>query len=101
MANFDKSKFTAGESAFYEGKFVARFKRGNRASFINFLVKNFTVEEYFEMYDVQNIPPLKILETKGYLNPNAKKILKMLGRPLTFESYEKYIQERVEAFCAK
>jgi len=48
---FDKSKFTFdGMFLEYEGKFIARFKyvRSNVSAFRTFLIKNFTVEEFFE-----------------------------------------------------
>jgi hypothetical protein len=49
-------------------RFVARFKynKGRKARFLTFLIKNFTVEEYFEMLEVQKMTPIAILETKGY-----------------------------------
>lgn len=97
MTKFDKTKFTTGEYTMYEGKFVARFKRGHRGSFLTFLVKHFTVEEYFEMYEVKNLAPLTILETKGYLHPNAKKYLKLKGLPLTLEAFKQSIRDEVEA----
>lgn len=61
----------------YDGKFVARFKRGGKTDFVKFLVKNFTVEEYFAA--LQKLPPVSVLETKGYVTAQVKKLLKIAG----------------------
>ncbi len=51
---------------YYEGrKFVARFKYARSGSFKAFLIKNFTVEEYFAQLDA-GVAPLRIVEEKGY-----------------------------------
>lgn len=52
-------------------QFVARFKYRaahlkGRAQFVAFLMKNFTVEEYFAAYAASDAP-LNILEKKGYV----------------------------------
>lgn len=67
-----------------ERKFVANFSKrgGGKATFMKFLFKNFTVEEYFEMYDAGKAP-LKIVETKGYVLPHIKTMLKQRGLPQT------------------
>ena len=67
-----------------ERKFVANFSKrgGGKATFITFLIKNFTVEEYFAMQDA-GMAPLRIAETKGYLLPHIKKWLKERGLPQT------------------
>ena len=91
---FDKSKFTPGEYATYGGKFVARFKRGGRGSFLTFLCKNFTVEEYFSRLDAGE-PPLKILESKGYVNPRVQKLLNSIGLPPTLKGKEQYIMSQI------
>jgi len=101
MTKFDKSKFTSGEYAMYEGKFVARFKRGSRASFINFLVKNFTVEEYFQKLEGEKLAPLPILESKGYLLPHIKKHLKEGGYEVSRAGLDKMIQDRITARHAR
>ena len=69
--------------------FIARFKhdRGDMAPFMTFLKKNFTVEEYFDAY-AADIPPLKILESKGYMSRNAKKACKRGGFPVTPEGFK-------------
>ena len=75
MTAFIKTEFTPGMYAVYNTRFVARFKRGGRASFISFLCKNFTTEEYFALLE-SGQTPLKILQSKGYVAPRIKKLLK-------------------------
>ena len=81
-----------------KSKFVARFKHQPRSknTFITFLVKNFTVEEYFTRLEAGE-PPLTIVMSKGYLPPHIKKWLKMLGYPLTRAGYEQLITNQVKA----
>ena len=83
-------------------KFVARFKyvRGAKASFIKFLINNFTVEEYFARMD-QNEGPTKILESKGYVMPHIAKQLKAKGYPVTPAGFHKMISDQVANFQAK
>lgn len=69
--NFDGMYLTYGE----DRKFVARFKRGGMGSFKSFLVKNFTVTEYFSK--LENSSPLEVLMTKGYESPNVRKARKL------------------------
>ena len=71
--NFDGMYLTYGQ----DRKFVARFKRGGMAAFKNFLVKNFSVEEYFAL--TEDLAPIEILATKGFVTPNTAKILKKFG----------------------
>jgi hypothetical protein len=94
MTKFVKSEFTPGEYAVYNGKFVARFKRGGRGSFLTFLCKNFTVEEYFARIDAGEAP-LTILESKGYVNPRVQKLLISLGLAPTLQGREQYIMSRI------
>ncbi len=96
MTKFVKNEFTQGETATYNGKFVARFKRGGRGSFLTFLCKNFTVEEYFSRLDAGE-PPLKILESKGYILPHIKKWLKEGGYPVTPAGYQNFLAARLAA----
>lgn len=60
-------------------QFIARFKYGKNAkpTFLTFLIKNFTVEEYIERLEVRRECPLPILESKGYVSPNMKKAAKL------------------------
>lgn len=78
--------------------FVARFKyqKGAKGSFIKFLMKNFSVEEYFARID-SGESPLKIVESKGYLMPHIKKILKNAGYETTPAGFAKYIDDSVKA----
>jgi len=81
---FQKEKFvwdgmflTYGENR----DFIARFKYGRKPykTWINFLTKNFTVEEYLEKIDHKNpnhVAPLTALEAKGFVSPNRKRMTK-------------------------
>jgi hypothetical protein len=69
--NFDGMYLTYGE----DRRFVARFKRGGMGDFKRFLVKNFSVEEYFDKLDVS--APLLVLMQKGYESPNVRKAKKL------------------------
>ena len=83
-------------------RFVARFKyaKGDKASFIRFLVKNFSVEEYFGMLDAGKAP-LEVLQTKGYVQSHVKRILKSLGYEPTLAGQEKYLADRVAQYTKK
>lgn len=97
---FDKEKFEiSGPYVHYEGKFVARFKRGGRGPFLTFLRKNFTVEEYFEATAGERIDntPLKVLESKGYLQAHVKKALKAGGYPVTVAGRDQMIKDEMKA----
>jgi len=94
MVKFIKSEFSAGETVTYNGRFVARFKRGGRGSFLTFLVKNFTVEEYFAQLEA-GVAPLKILESKGYLLPTVVRLLRSAGYPQTVAGMQQYIQDKI------
>jgi len=85
MFNFDGMYLTYGA----ERKFVARFKRSGMASFKNFLVKNFTVEEYFTL--LEDMSPVEILSTKGYVTPGTSKLLKRLGFEPTIAGKTAYL----------
>ena len=71
-------------------EFVARFKRGGMASFRNFLTKNFSVQEYFSM--IEDLAPMEILATKGFVMPNTAKILKKFGFEPTAAGQKAYIE---------
>ena len=98
MTQFIKSEFYGSEYLSYQGKFVARFKyqRGSRASFITFLIKNFTVEEYFARLDNREAP-LEILRSRGYLQPHIKRLLKQTGYPVNSQGFEQYIKDQVRS----
>lgn len=80
------------------GQFVARFKhmRDGMGSFKTFLIKNFTVEEYFAAREAGE-SPLKILQAKGYIQPHIKRWLKEAGYDVSPAGYELYIKHRAEA----
>ena len=100
MTKFIKSEFSGSEYINYGGKFVARFKRGGKATFLTFLVKNFTVEEYFGRLAAGEAP-LKILESKGYLLPHIKKLLKEIGYEVSVVGFKQYIEDQVDRRYAK
>ena len=79
----------------YRGKFVARFKyqRGAAGTFQTFLIKNFTVEEYFDRLTAGEAP-LTILESKGYIRPHIKKWLKEGGYPVTPEGRKQFSSDQ-------
>ena len=101
MTTFDNKQFvTSGPYLFYRvpgeefKRFVARFKYGGMVSFKKFLRDNFTVEEYFDLLD-SGMPPLKVLETKGYVSLNVAKILKSRGYPMTLEGMIQMIDDDI------
>jgi len=102
MTRFDNKRFYYnGEMLFYRvpgeelKRFVARFKHGGMVSFKKFLRDNFTVEEYFDLLENQDMAPLKVLETKGYVSPKIAKILKMRGYPMTLEGMNQMIDDDI------
>lgn len=67
MTKFNKELFTwDGMYLTYQGAFIVRFKYGSKPwkSFRNFLVKNFTVEEYLKLSEATS--PMEAVEVKGY-----------------------------------
>jgi hypothetical protein len=98
MTKFVNKNFNYnGEYLFYRvpgeefKRFVARFKYGGMVAFKKFLRDNFDVNEYFDLLE-SGMAPLKVLETKGYVNPKVAKILKMRGYPMTLEGMNKMIK---------
>ena len=81
----------------YQGKFVSRHKYNGAAeagTFRTFLIKHFTVSEYFVRRDAGE-SPLPILESKGYIQPHIKKWLKEAGYPVTREGYKMLLDKRI------
>lgn len=88
MTDFQKADFDMGHGSerwvMYgkERKFVGRFKYGSPGAsanhFVKFLIKNFTVEEYFGLLD-SGMTPVKALETKGFISYNVAKAMKAGG----------------------
>lgn len=99
MTAFVKSDFTPGMYAMYQGKFVARFKHGGRSDFLAFLVKNFTVEEYFARLEAGETP-LNILESKGFVAARVKKLLKAAGFPQTVDGMQAYVASQMREYRA-
>lgn len=100
MTAFIKSNFYInGDYVDYNvngvSKFVARFKhaRNSKSTFITFLIKNFTVEEYFSRTAKE--APLDIVRSKGYLQPHVKKLLKSMGYAVSTAGYNQYIADSV------
>jgi hypothetical protein len=94
MTAFDPLKFNLfGEWLTYEGRFVARFKYRPRSapSFRSFLAVNFTVEEYFGRLDAGELP-IRILESKGYVQPHVKRLLRESGLPPTPAGKQEYLR---------
>jgi hypothetical protein len=108
---FDRKQFEYSGGYLTYGpdrKFVARFKRGGKAGFVSFLVKHFTVSEYFDMLNTVNpaaaavgnpreYAPAEVLETKGYVCDNVKRILKRAGYPLTWAGFDAYLADQAKA----
>ena len=94
MTKFDPTQFVYdGMYLKYQGQFVARFKRGGKrggkAEFVRFLVKNFTVEEYF--FALERLQPMEILQHKGFVSPAIKKVLKIWGFEPTQAGMQAYL----------
>ena len=100
MTKFSKDNFDGKEYVMYKVngalKFVARFKRGGKGPFITFLIKNFTVEEYMGRLDADETP-LAILQSKGYLQPHVKKMLKEGGYPVNIIGFDQMIKDQIAA----
>lgn len=102
MTKFIKGNFYGTEYVDYTNpvdgttKFVARFKyaKGSKASFLTFLTKNFTIEEYFARLE-KGEAPLEIVGSKGFIQPHIKKQLKLLGYPVTKAGFEQLVQDNV------
>ena len=101
--NFNKDQFviSGGYGEYwvsYDNQFVGRFKHGApKASanhFIKFLIKNFTVEEFFAKMAKPDSAPVRILEEKGYLSYNIVKLLKKHGYAQTREAFEQFLDDR-------
>lgn len=99
MTKFDKDQFSYNGGYLMYGqyperpKFVARFKYkgGDKAGFLSFLIKNFTPAEYFARLDAGETP-VGITESKGYVSATVKKILKQQGFAPTIAGKNAYIK---------
>jgi len=72
--------------------FIARFKYGRKPykTWINFIVKNFTIEEWATLAakDGMESSPVAIMKSKGYLEASEKKLCKKYGMKPTVENYQ-------------
>ena len=57
-----------------------------------FMCNNFTIEEYLDLLD-SGLAPITALETKGYISPAIKKMLKKQGYPQTQEGQTQMLKE--------
>ena len=123
MTNFTKENFTfdgmylmyegeQGELTHYYGEdahpsrvgtakamFIARFKYGNKPwkTWVNFMVKNFTVEEYHAAATSPDGSPVQAMQSKGFLEPALKKQCKNAGYPTTVAGWKQMISDEVTA----
>lgn len=105
MTKFVRDQFQYGGGYLTYGperKFVARFKycARDKAGFMSFLIKNFTVEEYFGAY-ADGTAPSAILKTKGYVSTTVKRLLKDAGYPQTVEGAAQHIQDGIAKRAAQ
>jgi len=101
MTKFVKENFTNSGGYITYGedrKFVARFKyaKDGAGSFITFLIKNYTVEEYFALLNV-GVAPLMIVQEKGYILPHIKRWLKRDGYETSKVGFDKYIEDKINS----
>lgn len=95
MTKFENSKFRkSGDFLLYDNVVIARFKRGGMAHFRSFMVKNFSVEKYFDKMDNTTLAPLEILAQKGYVSYHVTKLLKKLGYPVTQQGQSQYLLDQ-------
>jgi hypothetical protein len=76
--------------------FIARFKFGRKPwkVWVNFIVKNFTVEEYLTRLE-NNESPTEILRSKHFVSPAEKKELRKHGYPETVLGWNRMIRDRI------
>ena len=101
-ADWNTNMFSGGKQyIYYNNKFVARFKyhAGGKTHFKNFLIRNFTPEEYFSLRETFDMLPLKILETKGYVSPNMARACKSSGFPETSDGVAGMLKHLAEEEC--
>lgn len=107
MTKFDKDQFNYFGGYLTYGqyperpKFIARFKYSSRdkAGFMSFLIKNFTVEEYLGRLEAGETP-VGILESKGYVSATVKKILKEAGFEPTIVGKRQYLNQIDSRYAA-
>ena len=80
---FKKENFKIeGQWIHYNGKFVARVRCGSKMTYVNFLIRHFSEDEYFNLYN-SGMAPLQILQSKGFISPNMRRVLKSYNLPTT------------------
>ena len=80
--------------------FIARFKyQFFQGSFKNFLCKHFTVEEFATRYK-NGESPLTMLESKGFMTPQAKKLCKQYDVNPTQENFKACIEKESKKWIA-
>jgi hypothetical protein len=105
MTQFKKAQFQVGKgykattTYYHNGKheFIARFRTAGVGTFVTFLIKNFTVEEYLGRLAAGE-SPLGVAGSKGYLLPHIKKWLKQGGYEVSQAGYQAYIKDRTLRF---
>ena len=112
MTQFVKEKFIfSGAYLYYEDRFIARFKYQAAAckTYATFLIKHFTVEEFFAIADAHEAAqrdgsayksgygggPYKVAEARGYLMPHIKKWLRDGGYEVNRSGYEKFHENQM------
>jgi len=101
---YQPNGFTESESGYRylsntDMKFIARFKYGSKPwkTWVNFMVKNFTQEEYFKLEKESS--PLAAMESKGWFHPSAliKREMKTRGYPATKAGQIQMIKDDIVA----
>jgi len=69
--------------------FIARFKYGPKPykSWINFIAKNFDVEEWIELAE-NGVSPAAAMRSKGYVNSIERKLMKKHGLKVSAENID-------------
>ena len=82
--------------------FIARFKYGNKPwkTWVNFIVKNFTVEEYHAASTGDKGSPVRAMQDKGFLEPALKKQCKKAGYPTTVAGWKQMVHDEAETWKA-
>jgi hypothetical protein len=119
MTKFEKARFTDdGTFVFYvlpeplaqkyagtkglrgDRLFILREKYARpEKRWINFIIKNFTVEEYVQLV-MDGESPLGIVNSKGFVCRNQRKACRLAGYPQTYEGFRALIDARVAAYTA-
>jgi hypothetical protein len=68
--------------------FIARFKWGSKPwkTWVNFIVKNFTVEEFAFAANDKDMDPMKLMSSKGFIHGTERKLMKEFGLKVTFSN---------------